>query len=152
MPVTVRNATPADAPLIVEFNRLLAEESEGKQLDLTILRPGVERALADRAKCRYFVAEDAGQPLGQMMITYEWSDWRNGWIWWLQSVYVLPEYRGRGILRRLVGHVIDLGRSDPQVVGLRLYVEEHNLAAHAVYDRLGLAPAGYHVRELLWPR
>src|SRR5437870_5428809 len=99
MPLLIRRATPSDAPVIVDFNRLLAEESEGKNLDLKILTPGVAAALADEGKALYFVAEDEGTLLGQTMITYEWSDWRNGWIWWIQSVYVRREARNRGIFR-----------------------------------------------------
>jgi ribosomal protein S18 acetylase RimI-like enzyme len=149
----IRRADADDGEAIAELNRRLAAETESLALDPATIAAGVQAALADPAKARYFVAtEPTGSIVGQVMHTYEWSDWRNGWIWWLQSVYVLPEYRGRGVLRRLVTHVIELGRSDPQVVGLRLYVEEHNTTAHAVYDRLGLAAAGYHVRELLWPR
>ncbi|MBL8793988.1 MAG: GNAT family N-acetyltransferase [Planctomycetia bacterium] len=147
MPVTVRNTTPADAPLIVEFNRLLAEESEGKQLDLALLRPGVARALADPAKCRYFVAEENAQALGQMMITYEWSDWRNGWIWWIQSVYVRAEARRRGVFKTLFEHVRAAAQQDGDVAAIRLYVEKGNEVAQRTYQRLGLEATGYIVLE-----
>src|SRR5437899_12207021 len=103
MPGTVRPATPADADIIIEFNRLLAQESESKTLDLKLLGPGVRAGLADTHKGRYFVAEDAGTIAGQMAVTYEWSDWRNGWFWWIQSVYVRAEHRRRGASRALFG-------------------------------------------------
>ena len=105
MPWTVRAATPADAPLVIEFNRRLAEESEGKTLDPAVLGPGVRAALADPRKALYFLAEAEGSVAGQMMVTYEWSDWRNGWLWWIQSVYVRPEARRRGVFRALFEHV-----------------------------------------------
>ncbi|HXG11973.1 MAG TPA: GNAT family N-acetyltransferase [Gemmataceae bacterium] len=147
MPVTVRRAGPADAAVIVEFNRLLAEESEGKRLDPSLLTPGVAAALADERKALYFVAELDGAVVGQMMITFEWSDWRNGWFWWIQSVYVRPEVRRRGVFRALFEHVHQAARRDPEVIGLRLYVENGNRAAQEVYARLGLKPAGYFVLE-----
>ena len=147
MPMTVRGATPADAAVIVDFNRRLAEESEGKQLDLAVLRPGVERALADPAKCLYFVAEDDGQAIGQMMITYEWSDWRNGWIWWIQSVYVRAEARRRGVFKALFDHVRQTAQRTGDVVALRLYVEKENETAQRTYHRLGLDSTGYIVLE-----
>src|SRR5262245_37483641 len=105
MPPTVRSARPEDAAVIAEYNRLLALETEHKVLDPSVLAAGVQALLEDPHKGRYFVAEDAGQPIGQLMLTYEWSDWRNGWIWWIQSVYVRGDYRRRGIFRALYEHV-----------------------------------------------
>jgi GNAT superfamily N-acetyltransferase len=147
MPLEVRPATPADAPVIVEFNRLLAEESEGKSLDLPLLAAGVAAGLADPRKALYFVAEEDGRVLGQTMITFEWSDWRNGWFWWVQSVYVRPEARRRGVFRTLFEHIFAAARRDPEVIGLRLYVEEENRLARETYARLGLSPTGYRVME-----
>jgi ribosomal protein S18 acetylase RimI-like enzyme len=147
MPWTIRAARPADAPVVIEFNRLLASESEGKDLDPALLTPGVEAALADRHKAIYFLAEEGGAVAGQMMITYEWSDWRNGWFWWVQSVYVRPEQRRRGVFRELFEHVRDRARQDPEVIGLRLYVDNGNQAAQETYARLGMKPAGYFVLE-----
>ncbi len=147
MPLTIRRATPADAPVVVEFNRLLAEESEGKTLDLKLLTPGVQAALADERKALYFVAEDDGVIVGQTMLTFEWSDWRNGWIWWIQSVYVRHEARKRGVFRALYEHIVQAARSHPEVVGLRLYVEEENTAAQQTYERLGMEKTGYFVLE-----
>jgi len=147
MPWTVRVATPADAPVVADFNRLLAEESEGKSLDMAVLGPGVRQALADPRRALYFVADDAGTVLGQIMVTFEWSDWRNGWLWWIQSVYVRPEARRRGVFRSLFHHVEGLARNDPEVVGLRLYVDNGNRAAQDTYQQLGMRPAGYFVLE-----
>jgi ribosomal protein S18 acetylase RimI-like enzyme len=147
MPWTVRPATPADADTIIEFNRLLAQESESKTLDLNLLGPGVRAGLADPHKGRYFVAEDAGASAGQMGITYEWSDWRNGWFWWIQSVYVRSEHRRRGVFRALFDYVQAAAKSDPTVIGLRLYVERDNAAAQKTYRSLGMVETGYFVLE-----
>src|SRR5262245_5068664 len=105
MSITIRRAAPADAAVVTEFNRLLALESEGKTLGLAVLAAGVKAGLDDAAKGRYFLAEENGEVLGQMMITYEWSDWRNGWVWWIQSVYVRADARRRGVFRALYEHV-----------------------------------------------
>jgi len=143
----VREATSEDAEAIVEFNRRMAAETEGVSLPLDTLRRGVAAALSDRAKARYFLACDGTRPVGQVMVTLEWSDWRNGFFWWLQSVYVLPEYRGKGVFRRLYEHVCELARQSGDVVGIRLYVEQHNKVAQAVYQRLGMRYANYLVYE-----
>jgi GNAT superfamily N-acetyltransferase len=147
MPLAVRRATPADAAIVVDFNRRLAEESEGKTLDVGLLAPGVAAGLADPGKALYFLAEDDGQVLGLVMITFEWSDWRNGWFWWVQSVYVRPEARRRGVFRALFEHVRKTAEDDPAVIGLRLYVEAENHTAHQTYERLGMAWTTYHVME-----
>jgi GNAT superfamily N-acetyltransferase len=147
MPLTIRQATPADAAVVVEFNRRMAQETEGKHLDADVLGRGVAAALADPGKSRYFLAEEEGVVLGQLGLTYEWSDWRNGWFWWIQSVYVRREARRRGVFRLLYEHVRDEARRDSQVIGLRLYVEEHNQAAQATYQRLGMSRAGYFILE-----
>jgi GNAT superfamily N-acetyltransferase len=146
MTIHVRRATVADLDQVIEFNRLLAEESEGKALDLSKLRPGVAAALADEHKGLYFLAEDDGKALGQMGVTYEWSDWRNGWFWWLQSVYVRPEARRRGIFRITFEHIVRTAR-DSGVIGLRLYVENDNTIAHQTYERMGYEWTGYRVME-----
>jgi GNAT superfamily N-acetyltransferase len=148
----IRPARPDDWPTIVEFNRQLAEETEGLRLDPVALQRGVRAALNDPAKARYYVADAGSLLLGQLMHTWEWSDWRNGQFWWLQSVYVRPDARGRGVFRRLFEHVHDLARNAPEVVGIRLYVEHGNQRAHDVYRRLGLKPSGYEVLEECWLR
>ena len=147
MPLTIRPATSEDSDVVVDFNRRLAEESEGKKLDAALLRAGVAQALTDPHKTLYFLAEDAGLVIGQIMITTEWSDWRNGWFWWIQSVYVRPEARRRGVFRTLFEHVSHAARQDPTVIGLRLYVDHQNHAAQATYRRLGMVETGYLVLE-----
>jgi GNAT superfamily N-acetyltransferase len=147
MPWTVRPATPADAPLVIDFNLRLARESEGKTLDPAVLAAGVRAALADPRRALYFLAEGEGAVAGQIMVTFEWSDWRNGWLWWIQSVFVRPELRRRGVFRALFAHVEKLARQGPDVVGLRLYVENNNRAAQETYYRLGMKNASYFVLE-----
>jgi GNAT superfamily N-acetyltransferase len=147
MPPTVRPASPADAPLLAEFNRRLARESEAKELDPAVVAAGVAAGLADPHKARYFVAEEGGAILGQLMLTTEWSDWRDGWIWWVQSVYVRADARRRGVSRALFAHVERLARQAGDVIALRLYVEDRNRAAQDTYARLGMAPGGYSVWE-----
>jgi GNAT superfamily N-acetyltransferase len=147
MPLAIRRATPADAAVIVDFNRRLAEESEGKTLDRSVLARGVAAGLADPRKALYFVAEEDGAVLGQIMITTEWSDWRNGWMWWIQSVYVRADSRRRGVFRALFDHVYQTARNDPEVVGLRLYVEQDNHVAHQTYGRMGMEWTRYLVLE-----
>jgi len=147
MPFTVRQAGPADAPAIIEFNRLLAEESEGKTLDAAVLEPGVAAVLADPRKGLYFLAEEDRRPVGQMGLTFEWSDWRNGWFWWIQSVYVRREARRKGVFRALYRHIEEMARRDREVIGLRLYVEDANEAAQKTYHKLGMTRTGYVLLE-----
>ena len=147
MPQVLRRAVPADAPVIVEYNRRLAEETEGKALDLRVLAAGVAAGLADPLKARYFVAEEDSQVVGQLLLTTEWSDWRNGWVWWIQSVYVRPDARRRGVFRALFEHVLVEARAEPDVVGLRLYVEQDNGSAQQTYARLGMDRTAYLVFE-----
>jgi GNAT superfamily N-acetyltransferase len=147
----VRDARPEDRATIVEFNALLALETEQKILDLAVLTRGVAAALADPARLRYWMAELGGRAVGQAAITREWSDWRNGWIWWFQSVYVRPESRGLGVFRALHGHIRTLAHASPDVTGLRLYVEAENSHAQSTYQALGMKPGGYHVYEEIWP-
>jgi len=144
----IRPATPADQQVVVDFNARLAEESEGKKLDLQRLEPGVRLGLADPERSVYFIAEWDGIPCGQIMYTLEWSDWRNGWWWWIQSVYVHPEYRGRGVFSTLYRHLVALARSRADVCGVRLYVETENTHAQNVYAALGMGKTGYRVMEL----
>jgi len=150
--VMIRAADMDDCEVIVEFNRRLAEESEGKSLESEQLSAGVQTLLAHPHHGRYFVACAAERVVGQLMHTKEWSDWRNGEIWWLQSVYVDPGYRRSGVFRSLFQHLEQLARSTPNVIGLRLYAEEQNLKALEAYRALGLSPAGYLVMERFFER
>ena len=147
MAIRVRPAHAGDAELICLFNSLLAEESEGKKLNQDTLRPGVAALLKDPHKGVYFMAEEEGAVIGQLALTYEWSDWRNGWFWWIQSVYVRPEGRRKGVFRALFQHVLDTARRDGNVIGIRLYVETDNHVAHAVYKDMGLEWTTYKVME-----
>ena len=144
---SVRAAAATDAGVVIEFNRLLALETEGKALDTALLAQGVAGALADPRKIRYLIAQDNGRAVGQMGLTYEWSDWRNGWFWWIQSVYVRPEYRRRGVFRSLFEYVERVARQDPEVIGLRLCVERANVTAAQTYRSLGMDDTGYLVLE-----
>lgn len=145
--ITIRPASADDWETIAEFNCRLAVESEGKTLKREAIEPGVRALLADAGKGRYFVACDGDAIVGQLMHTREWSDWRNGDIWWLQSVYVHPDYRRRGVFRRLFETLANEAESNPGVVGLRLYVETNNESAHATYRRMGFDEGGYFVME-----
>jgi GNAT superfamily N-acetyltransferase len=147
MAFAVRRAVSSDAPTVVEFNRLIAVESEGKTLDLAVLRAGVAAALADPHKAMYFMAEESGTVVGQLSITTEWSDWRNGWIWWIQSVYVVANARRRGVFRALYTYVYEQASRDPQVIGLRLYVERDNHPAQQTYLSMGMEWTKYLVLE-----
>jgi GNAT superfamily N-acetyltransferase len=147
MEITIRDATTADIDLIAANNAAMALETENRRLDPAIVREGVAAALADRSKGRYFVAVADGRVVGQIMHTYEWSDWRNGCFWWLQSVYVAPDARGRGVFHRLFEHLRERARSQSDVCGLRLYVERDNVRAQRTYRQCGLVDSGYFVME-----
>jgi len=147
---TIRDAVPADAARIAAFNQALAHETEDKQLPLEIVLPGVERGLQRPQYCRYFVAEVGETVIGQTMITYEWSDWRDGLLWWIQSVYVEQAWRGRGVFSSLYKHVEGLARAEQDVRGIRLYMEDHNETARRTYLRLGMVDARYSVFETMF--
>jgi GNAT superfamily N-acetyltransferase len=146
--VVVRNARIEDAPTIVDFNLRLALETEKKELELPIVTAGVDAFLRDPRLGRYFVAVVGEKIVGQMAVTEEWSDWRNGRIFWLQSVFVEPKSRGQGVFGRLLAYAQKVGRSEG-VVGLRLYVEQHNARAQQTYKKRGFVDAGYFVLEQL---
>ena len=148
MSLTIRPATPADEAVVVAFNAALAWETEHKRLDEEILRTGVRAVFADPAKGFYTVAEDGGAVVGQMMVTFEWSDWRNGWFWWVQSVYVRADARRRGVFRALFNEVRRQAEADPGVIGLRLYVEKENVRAQQAYAKLGMAETVYKMYEV----
>ena len=144
----IREAYAADRDWIADCNIAMAWETEHKRLDPDTVRAGVAAGLADPAKARYFVALDAGgAPAGTLMLTREWSDWRNGDWWWIQSVYVVPSQRRRGVFAALYAHVEARARATPGVAGLRLYGERGNAAARSTYLALGMADAGYDILE-----
>jgi ribosomal protein S18 acetylase RimI-like enzyme len=147
MTITIRDAQLDDAAFLAAGNLAMALEAEHKRLDPAIVARGVRAALQDPAKGRYFIAEHDGAAVGQLMITDEWSDWRNGRFWWIQSVYVLPAARREGVFRALFRHVEGLARADAGVCGIRLYVERENARAQATYRHCGLEDGGYVVME-----
>lgn len=145
--VTIRAADSRDVAAIVAFNAALAWESEGKRLDLEVLRRGVGRVLATPALGRYLVAETQGQVIGQTMLTYELTDWRDGILYWIQSVYVVTDQRRRGVFRQLYQAVQTLARQDPAARGLRLYVEHENAGATSTYTALGMKRSPFDFYE-----
>jgi ribosomal protein S18 acetylase RimI-like enzyme len=148
--VHVRRAAIEDLETIVRFNLAMAEETEGKKLDTTTVTEGVRAALADPDRSMYFVAEVEGVIAGQTMVTLEWSDWRNGFFWWIQSVYVDPAYRREGVFRALHDHIRNLARAQQEVCGLRLYVHGDNRRAIETYRKLGMGLTDYLLCEEGW--
>lgn len=145
--MTIRLGTIQDLDTLIDFNAAMALETEGLMLDRERLRCGVKAVLSDPSKGFYWVAEVERRVVGQMMITFEWSDWRNGTFWWIQSVYVSPEHRRRGVFRALYEHVEKQARDLPGVCGLRLYVEGGNTKAQHTYASLGMQRTSYEIFE-----
>jgi GNAT superfamily N-acetyltransferase len=146
--IIIRQANLTDAAVIADFNIRLAMESEGLRLDPVVVKAGVAALLADPAKGVYYVAEVNGIVAGQLMITYEWSDWRNGNLWWIQSVYVKQDFRRRGVFRELFKHLESLARGQKDVRSLRLYMHAENSTARSSYENLGMERTQYEVFEL----
>lgn len=148
MNLTIRRATPDEAETLARFGERLAEESEGKTLDAETIRNGVRSVFDDGRGAFYLVAETAeGKTAGALMVTTEWSDWRNSFFWWIQSVYVRQQYRRQGVYQQLYAHVRALAEADGDACGLRLYVEKENAAARAAYEALGMAETSYRMYE-----
>lgn len=147
MEVHYRGAAREDVPVIVDFQQAMARETEEIDLDRQICTRGVQAVFDDPSRGRYFVAEAGGRVVASLLITYEWSDWRNGVVWWIQSVYVLPEARKQGIYAGLYEHVKGIATADDRVKGIRLYVDRRNASAQEVYRRLGMNGDHYLVFE-----
>ena len=145
--VRVRPAAMGDLEVLVRFNAAIAKETEGRQLNMERLRNGTRAVLESSEHGYYLVAETESVVVGQLFVTYEWSDWRNGMFWWIQSVYVEPSVRGRGVYRALHERVLKDARARGDVCGLRLYVEKENEAAQEAYTRLGMTMTPYRVYE-----
>ena len=143
----LRIATASDAADLVKFNQAMALETEGKTLSAEILSPGVEAVFNDPAKGFYVVAEADTKLVGGLLITYEWSDWRNAWFWWIQSVYVEPSYRGRRVYSQLYDFAKREAADAGNTCGLRLYVEKENAHAQRVYEKLGMEETYYLMYE-----
>lgn len=146
--ITIRDATSDDAAIIAEFNIRMAMETESRPLPPELIGAGVGAVLGDPAKGRYWVAEIGGQVVGQLLVTFEWSDWRNGVFWWIQSVYVHADHRRAGVFSALYRYVESLARKAQEVCGLRLYVEQNNHRAQDTYQALGMTSPGYLVMEV----
>jgi GNAT superfamily N-acetyltransferase len=145
--MNIRKARLTDAAIIADFNTRLAWETEKLKLDAPTIRRGVRAVLSNATKGIYFVAEVEGTVVGQLLITYEWSDWRNGNFWWIQSVYVAAEHRQSGVFRRLFDRVEQLAQSRRDACGLRLYVEKSNQRAQLTYAMLGMTKTHYEIFE-----
>ena len=143
----IRLAVPSDVDALVEFNQAMALETEGKRLNTEILRAGVSAVFGDEKKGFYVVAEDKGTVAAGLMVTTEWSDWRNGWFWWIQSVYVRPEHRGGGLYGRMYEFVKERAAQVGDIRGFRLYVEKKNERAQRVYEKLGMERTYYLMYE-----
>lgn len=148
--INIRPARPDDLNVIAQFNQALARESEDKTLADAVIREGVRRLLADRSLGHYFIAEIEAMIVGQTMVTTEWSDWRSGFFWWIQSVYVSPEFRRRGVFRALHMKVREAAKKSGDVCGLRLYVHEHNARAMEAYLNMGMDRTHYAMFEEDW--
>ena len=146
MNLKIREAVKSDITILAKNNQSLANETESILLDKDILRLGIEKAL-ELNDCRYLVAELNNKIVGQTMVTSEWSDWRNGVIWWMQSVYVNPDYRKRGVFQSILKHIENLAEKIPEVKALRLYVMDDNQIAQRVYQNLGMNNSNYLVYE-----
>jgi GNAT superfamily N-acetyltransferase len=148
----IREARVIDAQVIAEFNLRMAWETEQRRLDPERVGKGVAALLSDPAKGTYYIAEvqkgDRWSIAGQLLITYEWSDWRNGNFWWIQSVYVAEEFRASGVFKALFNHIQSLAKAREDVCGLRLYVDAHNKRAQQAYERLGLKKTDYELFEM----
>lgn len=146
-PIQIRLADAGDAGELAAFNRAMAMETEGKKLPQQIIGPGVDAVFESNDKGFYVVAEAETSIVGALMVTFEWSDWRNGFFWWIQSVYVAPAFRRRGIYRRLYQFVVNRAENSVDVCGFRLYVERNNTRAQQVYVSLGMHQTDYLMFE-----
>lgn len=145
MSILVGPASPEDAAQLAQWAKAMAWETERKILADEDIGPGVRRAIEQSGLAQYFIAKLDGSPAGCLMLTHEWSDWRNGLWWWIQSVYVQPAFRRKGVYRALHAHVLHLAEDNPDVLGLRLYVEKDNHDAQKTYRALGMHDSHYRV-------
>ncbi|MFP4488891.1 MAG: GNAT family N-acetyltransferase [Bacteroidales bacterium] len=144
----IREARIIDAEKIIAFQKSMAMETEDMSLDTDTVNHGVHAVFADPHKGSYYVAEYKGEVIGSLLITYEWSDWRNSFVWWLQSVYILPEHRRKGIFKEMYLHVKETALQN-NVSGLRLYVEQENIKAQKTYEAMGMKSDHYRMYEWL---
>jgi len=145
--IKIREAYKSDIPLIVDFQLIMAMESEGMKLELEILQKGVSAVFDEPGKGKYYVAEYKGEVVGSMLNTFEWSDWRNGTIIWFQSVYVKPEFRKLGVFKEMYLYIKQCVISDDSMKGMRLYVDKGNERAQKVYQAMGMTGDHYDAYE-----
>lgn len=143
---TISVGNENDTAAIAQFQVDMAQESEGTALDHELVLKGVAAAMADKYKGTYIVARVEGEAIGSLMLTREWSDWRNKWYWWIQSVYVKPEYRGKGAYRAMYQKIKEMAREEG-IAQIRLYVDKTNYSAQKVYQKLGMAECHYYMYE-----
>ena len=148
--IAVGRAATEDVAAIAQFNIAMAAETEDLALDPQTVHAGVAAVVSDDRRGFYLVARSDGKAVGSLMITYEWSDWRNGNLWWIQSVYVVPSSRKQGIFRLLYDNVISLAKQSGDAAGIRLYVEKDNRGAQEVYRKLGMSETAYRVFEIIF--
>jgi len=149
MRIKIRKANSKDLETLVDFMIAMAKETEGLSLQQNVLKPGVEAALNDEQKGIYYIAEIDDKIAGSLMITFEWSDWRNKWVLWVQSVYTHPDFRKRGVYNALYQHLVAKVEAG-EYAGIRLYVDKTNLPAQKVYQKLGMDGSHYDFYE--WMR
>ena len=147
MNITIRKAKTADLKKIVDFQLAMAMETENLQLDLSTVEKGVKAVYQDISKGQYFVTEVNGEIAASLMITFEWSDWRNGMVYWIQSVYVQKQFRRLGIYSKMYAHIQDLVKTDDSVRGIRLYVDKTNMNAQETYKNTGMNGEHYQLFE-----
>lgn len=147
MNINIRLAKRSDIDAITKFNMAMALETEDKKLDEKTLRSGVEALFENKEHGFYIVAEDEGNTVGSLMITTEWSDWRNGLFWWIQSVYVKEKFRRKGIYRKMYEFIKDKAGENDKIAGFRLYVEKNNITARKAYESLGMEETYYSLYE-----
>ncbi len=145
--ISIRKATLQDIPILIDFQQRLADESEGVKLQGEILQKGMLAMFEDPSKGLYYVAEDNSEIIGCHMITFEWSDWRNGMVWWIQSVYVRESHRKNGVFRKMYENLVSMMKKDRGIIGLRLYVDKSNKRAQQVYAAMGMNGEHYTVFE-----
>lgn len=145
--MNIRSAQISDLEQLVDFQITMALESENLHLDKDILQQGILSVLNDKTKGSYFVVEDESTLIASLLITYEWSDWRNKMVWWIQSVFVVPEFRQKGVFKKLYNHIQAIVENDDTICGLRLYVDKQNIRAQNVYRNIGMNGEHYQVFE-----
>jgi ribosomal protein S18 acetylase RimI-like enzyme len=145
----IRKAVLEDLEILVDFQYKMALGSENLELDRVVLTKGVKNAVIDPNKASVYVAQENGTIIGSLMITLEWSDWRNGWVWWIQSLYVLPEYRQKGVFKQMYNYLQEVVKGRDDVKGIRLYVDQSNFRAQKVYQAIGMCGEHYTTYEWL---